>query len=303
MLKTSEIISLSLILIGVLIQIILQALFCVLYFFIPAIIIGAGFILFGIGKIIEDSKIKNKKKRLYEGMRFFHDRPIIIAVLSLIVGIVFPLGEWFFQYGEIWSIFELVILGEVFRAIKILILMILIPITIALSFYYRKNEENKMILILPEILLTITLFASLFVNIGIFFSYLCYSVVQSPSCFSTEYYIITTSFIFFIATYFVKLLYVYQLRKKNISRLEQEFLEDQIEPLQEDQKDTIETKPKNLWRLIKESFSAESYWAIKIKWKYNSRKHFITRFIISFVVFFPLLLSISFLTVYILSNR
>lgn len=302
-LKATEIISLIVVLLGVLSQIILQALFYVLYFFIPAIIIGAGFILFGIGKIVENSKVKNKAKRSYEGIRLFHDRPVVIAVLSLIVGIVFPLGECFYQYGNIFSIFELVIVGDVFRAITFLVFIFLFPITIVLSFYYKKNEENKMILILPEILLTITLFASLFVNIGDFFSYLCYSIVQSPSCFSTEYYVITTSFIFFIAVYFVKLLYVYQLRKKNISRLEQELLEVKKELLEENHEETVEREPTNLWRLIKESFSAESYWAWTWKWKYNSKKHLISRFIISFVVWFPVLFGTSFLIFYIFSNR
>ena len=126
-LKATEIISLIVVLLGVLSQIILQALFYVLYFFIPAIIIGAGFILFGISKIVENSKVKNKENRSYEGIGFFHDRPVVIAVLSLIVGIVFPLGEWFHQYGNILSIFELVIVGDVFRAITLLVFILLIP--------------------------------------------------------------------------------------------------------------------------------------------------------------------------------
>jgi len=302
-LKATEIISLIVVLLGVLSQIVLQALFYVLYFFIPAIIIGAGFILFGIGKIVENSKVKNKEKRSYEGIRFFHDRPVVIAVLSLIVGIVYPLGECFYQYGNILSIFELVIMGDVFRAITLLVLLLLIPITIVLSFYYKKNEENKMILILPEILLIITLFALIFVNIGVFFSYICYSIVHAPSCFSTEYYVITTSFIVFIAIYFIKLIYVYQLRKNNVSRLEQELLEDKNELLQEDHEEAVEREePTNLWRLIKESFSAESYRTWIRKWKYNSRKHFITRLIVILVIEVPVFVGMYFLIHYISNN-
>ena len=300
-LKTTEILSLILIFSGLIIHVILQVLLYVLYFYIPAVIVGVGFILFGISKLIENSRVKNKVQKSYEGMRFFHDRPAIIAILSLIIGLVFSLGEWFYQYGSISSINEFWLVGVVLRAVKIIVLIILISITSILSLYYKKNEKNKMLLLLPEILLIITILAS-FVILFDIFSYECYLLLHAPSCFPLEYYTLTTAFIILIALYFMKLLYVYQLRENNVSRLEQEYLEDRMESLQEDGENELDEKPTSIRRLMKESFSAETYSVWKIKWKYNQKKHFITRFVIMLVVSIPLFFGVFFLTQYILNS-
>ncbi|NPD90408.1 MAG: hypothetical protein HGN29_16975 [Asgard group archaeon] len=292
LLKTMDKISLIFICLGVMCQIVLQILLYVLYFFIPAIIIGLGFILFGVSQIIENSREEKKEKRSYEAIRFFHDRPMIISILSLIVGIIIPLGELFYQKGQVWDIFEMIIIGDVFRAIRILALVILSTAMIFLSFFYKKKDKLEMILILPEILLIITLFALFSVNIGDFFFYSCYSVFQYPSCFPSEYYIITTSFIVFLAIFFVKLVYIIQLRKDFVSQKELDSLEVKKEEMKKDNDITLEeTPPPNIFRLIKEAFTPVSRW----KWKYNSKKHFIVRFILSLVISVGLFIGVFFL--------
>ena len=300
-LKTSEIISLSLILIGVLSQIILQVLLYVPYFFIPAVFIGTGFTLFGASKIIENPSLENKEQRSYEGLLFFHDRPMFISVLSLIVGIIFPLGEFFYLNGNIKGNFDMIIVGEILKTIRILVLLILCTITILLSFLYKTKDGSKLLLILPEALLLITVFAHIVANIGDFYYYICYSSFESPSCFPIKFYTVTTSLVVFMAIFFVKLVYIVQSRKKYVSQLERIILERTKELKEEYLKDTsgIPPPPPNIWRLIKESFSPESVW----KWKYNSRKHFITRLFISSMFFVPVIIGISFLTFYIFSNR
>jgi len=272
LITTVDKISLIFICIGVISQIILQILLHVLYFFISATFIGVGFILFSISQLIESSHEDRKEKRSPEGLLFFHDRPLIISILSLIVGIIFLLGEFFYQRGYACDIFEMIIIGDIFRAIMILSLVILSTIMIFLSLLYKKNEKHEMRFVLPEILLIITLFALLSVRIKDYFFYSCYSIFQNPTCFPTEHYIITTSFFIFIAIFFIKLVYLVQLRREFVSEKQHDLLELRKEGKEQDSEITSrETQCFSLFKLVKEAFTPISIWS----WKYNSKKYFI----------------------------
>jgi hypothetical protein len=208
-----EILSCVLVVLGVLCQVILQIFFYILYFYISTIFIGTGFIIFSLSILSSNNRVKRMQSQINEEKVYSERKFFYLSLFSLILGAIYPIGEFLHQYGKITSEIEMVIGGTLLNAFRIIISGVLCAISFYITFQYKKHNSNKIINNLPEILLLITLLATLFPNTNSILSYNCYLSFHLPSCFSVEYYMIKDASILFMAVFLVKLIYISYLSR------------------------------------------------------------------------------------------
>ncbi|MBY9001326.1 MAG: hypothetical protein KGD64_10450, partial [Candidatus Heimdallarchaeota archaeon] len=133
-----------------------------------------------------------------------------------VIGVIYPIGDFLHQYGNVTSKIEMVIGGTILNAIRIVISGGLCAFSFYITFQYKKHSPKKIIINLPEILLLITLLTTFFPNTINMLSYDCYLSFYLPGCFSIEYYMIKDANILFMAVFLIKLIYISYLSRNRL---------------------------------------------------------------------------------------